>query len=102
MGLRDVELNGLLITHKVKTALIKAEQVVTPSWGPRFSPLLFRNGRMCLSSSFNSLQAWETQGSPPIGPEMQLGIIAIGCMLCSSNLTAHILESTQPICIKAY
>jgi hypothetical protein len=88
--------------HKVRTALIKAEQVVTPSWDPCFSLLLFRNGGISLSSSFNSLQTWETQGSPPIGLEMQLGIIVIGCMLCSSNLTAYILESTQPICIKAY
>ena len=57
---------------------------------------------MSLSSSFNSFQTWETQGSLPIGPDMQLEIIVIGCMPYSSNLTAHIIELTQPICIKAH
>jgi hypothetical protein len=57
---------------------------------------------MSSSSLFNSFQTWETQENPPIGPKMQLEIIVIGCMLCSSNLTAHIHESTQPMCINAH
>jgi hypothetical protein len=43
------------------------------SWDPHFSLLLFKNWRMSLSPSFNSLQTLKAQRSPPIGPEMQLG-----------------------------